>query len=29
MKAYGLPTTTSESDTVAYLFQVYEELTKK
>ena len=28
MKAYGLPATTSESDTVAHLFQLYEELTK-
>ena len=28
MKAYGLPVTTSESDTVAHLFQLYEELTK-
>ena len=29
MKAYGLPVTTSESDTVAHLFQLYEELTNK
>ena len=29
MKAYGLPVTTSESDTVAHLFKLYEELTKK
>ena len=29
MKAYGLPITTSESDTVAHLFHLYEELTKK
>lgn len=29
MKAYGLPVTTSESDTVAYLFKLYEELTNK
>ena len=29
MKAYGLPVTTSESDTVAHLFHLYEELTKK
>ena len=28
MRAYGLPVTTSESDTVAHLFQLYEELTK-
>ena len=28
MRAYGLPITTSESDTVAHLFQLYEELTK-
>ena len=28
MRAYGLPVTTSESDTVAYLFKLYEELTK-
>ena len=28
MKAYGLPVTTSESDTVAHLFKLYEELTK-
>ena len=28
MKAYGLPLTTSESDTVAHLFKLYEELTK-
>ena len=28
MKAYGLPITTSESDTVAHLFKLYEELTK-
>ena len=28
MKAYGLPVTTSESDTVAHLFQLYVELTK-
>ena len=27
MKAYGLPVTTSESDTVAHLFNLYEELT--
>ena len=29
MRAYGLPITTSESDTVTHLFQLYEELTKK
>ena len=29
MKAYGLPVTTSESDTVAHLFKLYEQLTKK
>ena len=29
MKAYGLPVTTSESDTVAHLFHLYEQLTKK
>ena len=29
MKAYGLPVTTSESDTVAHLFKLYEELTRK
>ena len=29
MRAYGLPVTTSESDTVAHLFHLYEELTKK
>ena len=29
MKAYGLPITTSESDTVAHLFKLYEELTTK
>ena len=29
MKAYGLPVTTSESDTVAHLFKLYEELTTK
>ena len=29
MRAYGLPITTSESDTVAHLFKLYEELTKK
>jgi hypothetical protein len=29
MKAYGLPATTSESDIVAHLFKLYEELTKK
>lgn len=28
MKAYGLPITTSESDTVAHLFKLYEQLTK-
>ena len=28
MKAYGLPVTTSESDTVAHLFKLYEQLTK-
>jgi hypothetical protein len=28
MKAYGLPTSTSESDIVAHLFKLYEELTK-
>ena len=28
MRAYGLPVTTSESDTVAHLFKLYEELTK-
>ena len=29
MKAYGLPVTTSESDTVAHLFKLYEQLTNK
>ena len=29
MKAYGLPITTSESDTVAHLFKLYEQLTRK
>ena len=29
MRAYGLPVTTSESDTVAHLFKLYEELTTK
>ena len=29
MRAYGLPVTTSESDTVAHLFKLYEELTNK
>ena len=29
MRAYGLPVTTSESDTVAHLFHLYEQLTKK
>ena len=29
MKAYGLPATTSESDIVAHLFKLYEELTNK
>lgn len=29
MRAYGLPVTISESDTVAHLFKRYEELTKK
>ena len=29
MRAYGLPITTSESDTVAHLFKLYEQLTKK
>ena len=29
MKAYGLPVTTSESDTVAHLFKLYEEIIKK
>ena len=29
MRAYGLPVTTSESDTVAHLFKLYEELTRK
>ena len=29
MKAYGLPVTTSESDTVAHLFKLYEQLTTK
>ena len=29
MRAYGLPLTTTESDTVAHLFKLYEELTKK
>ena len=29
MRAYGLPVTTSESDTVAHLFKLYEQLTKK
>ena len=29
MRAYGLPINTSESDTVAHLFKLYEELTKK
>ncbi|MBQ2291363.1 MAG: methylase [Paludibacteraceae bacterium] len=28
MRAYDLPATTSESDTVAHLFKLYEELTK-
>ena len=28
MRAYGLPVTTTESDTVAHLFKLYEELTK-
>ena len=28
MRAYGLPVTTSESNTVAHLFKLYEELTK-
>jgi hypothetical protein len=28
MKAYGLPATTSESDIVAHLFKLYEQLTK-
>ena len=28
MRAYGLPITTSESDTVAHLFKLYEKLTK-
>ena len=28
MRAYGLPVTTSESDTVAHLFRVYEQLAK-
>ena len=28
MRAYGLPVATSESDTVAHLFKLYEELTK-
>ena len=29
MRAYGLPLTTSESEAVAHLFKLYEELTKK
>lgn len=29
MRAYGIPITTSESDTVAHLFKLYEELTTK
>lgn len=29
MRAYGLPVTTSESDTVAHLFKLYEQLTQK
>ena len=29
MRAYGLPITTSESDTVAHLFKLYEQLTNK
>ena len=29
MRAYGLPVNTSESDTVAHLFKLYEQLTKK
>ncbi len=29
MRAYGLPVTTSESDTVAHLFKLYEQLTTK
>ena len=29
MKAYGLSATTSGADTVAHLFKLYEELTKK
>ena len=29
MRAYGLPVTTSESDAVAHLFKLYEELTNK
>ena len=29
MRAYGLPVTTSESDTVAHLFKLYEQLTNK
>ena len=29
MRAYGLPITTTESDTVAHLFKLYEQLTKK
>jgi hypothetical protein len=29
MKAYGLPVTTSESDIVAHLFKLYEQLTNK
>ena len=28
MRTYGLPITTSESDTVAHLFKLYEQLTK-
>ena len=29
MRAYGLPVSTSESDTVAHLFKLYEQLTNK
>jgi hypothetical protein len=29
MKAYGLLATTTESDIVAHLFKLYEELTRK
>ena len=29
MRAYGLPITTTESDTVAHLFKLYEQLTNK